>query len=147
MGDSDLARAVHALQRALRKLEGRYMLIGGLAVNLRGFPRHTDDIETGIELDVSLAWLPFEEEAVAAAQLLEVEGTRLPVVRVEDLLIYKAIAWRERDRRDIRESLALHRGEIELDRLREIIGQFDDARDEPGRLEEFERIIDEGASS
>ncbi len=168
------------------------MLIDGLAVILRGFPRHTDDIdvavlgteasaeqlavllshggfepriddavafaeqtqvllfrhsETGIELDVSLAWLPFEEEAVAAAQLLEVAGTRIPVVRVEDLLIYKAIAWRERDRRDIRELLALHRGEIDLDRLREVVGQFAEAMDEPGRLDDFERMIDEGGSS
>jgi hypothetical protein len=80
--------------------------------------------ETGIEVDISLAWLPFEEEAVAAAERLEVEGIRLPVARVEDLLIYKAIAWRERDRRDIRELLGLHHGKLDIDRVRETVAQL-----------------------
>lgn len=90
-----------------------YMVIGGLAVVMRGFPRHTDDIdattmgadtdpqrlydalrgsgfearidgaidfarqhqvllmrhtEAEVDLDVSLAWLPFEEQALDRAE-------------------------------------------------------------------------------
>jgi predicted nucleotidyltransferase len=152
VSSSDLGGALADLVRALRPLDGRYMLIGGLAVVLRGFPRHTDDIDiavlgaevstaeiaalldrggfepriedaiafaeqsmvllyrhvaTGIELDVSLAFLPFEHEAIAHAERMQVEGTALPVANVEDLLVYKAVASRERDQRDIRELLAL----------------------------------------
>ncbi|MFO7563732.1 MAG: nucleotidyl transferase AbiEii/AbiGii toxin family protein [Enhygromyxa sp.] len=191
MNGSDLARTIFDLKAALTSLDGSFMLIGGLAVVLRGFPRHTDDIdvavlgaeasadrlarllikggfvpriddavafaeqnqvllfrhsETGIEVDVSLAWLPFEEEAVAAAERIDVEGIRLPVARVEDLLIYKAVAWRERDRRDIRELLGLYHDELDLDRVREVIAQFAAVIDEPERLAEFERLVDEVAS-
>lgn len=187
MNDTDLASLIRALRAALRPLDGSFMLIGGLAVVLRGFPRHTDDVdvavlgaktsakrlanllikggfepriddavafaeqtqvllfrhsETGIEIDVSLAWLPFEEEAIAAAEELEVEGIGLPVARVEDLLIYKAVAWRERDRRDIEELLGLYRDELDLDRVREVIGQFAAVIDEPERLAEFDRLLD-----
>jgi hypothetical protein len=131
VSSSDLGGALADLVRALRPLDGRYMLIGGLAVVLRGFPRHTDDIDiavlgaevsaaeiaalldrggfepriedavafaeqsmvllyrhvaTSIELDVSLAFLPFEREAIAHAERMQVEGTTLPVANVEDLL-------------------------------------------------------------
>lgn len=186
MNDSGLKTALADLEQALQPLEGRFMLIGGLAVVLRGFPRHTDDIdiavlgaetsvqrlvellsgqgfvpridnavsfaeqnqvllyrheETGIDLDVSFAWLPFEEEAIAAAQIVDIEGLTLPVARVEDLLIYKAVAWRERDRRDICELVQLYRGELDLDRVRSLVGEFGEVIDEPGRLAEFEHLL------
>lgn len=186
MSDSPLTRAVAALRDALSSIDGSFMLIGGLAVILRGFPRHTDDIdvtvlgahasakqlaqmlsaagfepriddvvafaeqnqvllfrhtETGIDVDVSLAWLFFEEEAVAAAESIDVHGVQLPVARAEDLIIYKAVAWRARDQRDIRELVALHRDEIDFERLRAVVGQFALAIEEPERLDEFERLL------
>jgi predicted nucleotidyltransferase len=186
VNESDLAPALKALKSALKALDGHYMLIGGLAVVVRGFPRHTDDIDiavlgaqtsierlaklltkggfepriddavafaeqsqvllfrhtdTGVEIDISLSWLPFEEEAIAAAERIQVEGTNLPVVRVEDLLIYKAIAWRDRDRRDISELLSLYRGQVDIPRVRRIVQQFSEAIDEPERIREFERLI------
>jgi predicted nucleotidyltransferase len=187
---SDLGCAMADLRRALQALEGRYMLIGGLAVVLRGFPRHTDDIDitvmgadvsaaelgrlldaggfearigdavafaeqnmvllyrhidTGIEIDVTLAWLPFEEEAIAHAQPIEVEGVELPVVRVEDLLVYKAVAFRELDQRDIRALVMLHRDEIDLERVVRIVGQFAEAVEDPDRVGELERLLDDAA--
>ena len=188
MSSSDLGTALSDLRGALGALDGRYMLIGGLAVVLRGFPRHTDDIDiavlgaeasasklaglldaggfepriedavafaeqslvllyrhsgTGIDVDVSLAFLPFEQEAIANAQHLDVEGTDLPVARVEDLLVYKAVAFRERDQRDIRELLLLHRDHLDLDRVRRIVGEFADAMEDPERLSALERLIAE----
>jgi predicted nucleotidyltransferase len=188
MKDADLARALADLARALRSLEGHFMLIGGLAVVLRGFPRHTDDIdiavlgaetsaqrlaglleaegfepriedavgfaeqnqvllyrhvETGIDVDASLAWLPFEEDAIAAAQVMNLDGLELPVARVEDLIIYKAVAWRERDRRDIRELVRRYRDELALERVRAVVGAFAEAIEEPERLAEFERLLEE----
>jgi predicted nucleotidyltransferase len=98
---------------------------------------------TGIDIDVSLAWLPFEEEAIAAAEKIDVEGIRLPVARAEDLLIYKAVAWRERDRRDIRELLGLYRDELDLGRVRDVIAQFAAVIDEPERLVEFDQLVDD----
>jgi hypothetical protein len=71
-----------------------------------------------LEIDVSLAFLPFEHEAIAQAERMQVESTVLPVASVEDLLVYKAVASRERDQRDIRELLALYSGNIDLERVR-----------------------------
>lgn len=187
---SDLGRAMADLRRALQALEGRYMLIGGLAVVLRGFPRHTDDIDvtvmgadasaaelgrlleeagfeariddaiafaeqnmvllcrhidTGIEIDLTLAYLPFEEEAIANAQPIEVEGVELPVARVEDLLVYKAVAFREHDQRDIRALVMLHRDEIDFERVLRIVSQFAEAVEDPNRLGELERLLNDAA--
>mgnify|MGYP003393186576 CR=1 FL=1 len=56
---------------------------------------------SGVPIDVSLAWLPFEEEAIAAAEVREVAGVRTRVARPEDLVIYKMVAARPRDLDDI----------------------------------------------
>jgi hypothetical protein len=186
MSRSPLASATADLRAALSSLEGSYVLIGGLAVVLRGFPRHTDDIDvmvlgpstslpqlmswltacgfvprvddalgfaaqsqvllmvhvaSGIELDLSLGWLPFENEAVEAAEPIDIDGVTFPVARAEDLLIYKAVAWRERDQRDIEELLRLHYDALDLDRVQRIVEQFAAAIDQPERGREFARLI------
>src|SRR4051812_3050170 len=47
-------------------------------------------LPTSTDIDLSLAWLPFEQEALAAAEHLDLRGIDLPVARAEDLVIYKA---------------------------------------------------------
>ncbi len=186
MNDASLSQALADLERALRPVSARYMLIGGLAVVLRGFPRHTDDIDitiagadvsvqelhdalsaagfeariddavefaqhnqvllmrhqsSTIELDVTLAWLPFETEALAAAEPTAIENVRLPVARVEDLIIYKAVAWRERDRRDVSELWRMHRRSVNRARILEVVTQFAEAIEEPHRVRELEKLL------
>ena len=41
---------------------------------------------------LSIAWLPFELEAIAACETVCLGDLRVPVARAEDLLIYKTIA-------------------------------------------------------
>jgi predicted nucleotidyltransferase len=77
---------------------------------------------------------------------MQVEGTALPVANVEDLLVYKAVASRERDQRDIRELLALYSGELDLERVRRIVGEFAEAIDEPERVSTLEQLIRESPS-
>jgi predicted nucleotidyltransferase len=96
---------------------------------------------TGTPLEISLAWLPFEEEAMARAETLVLGGARLPVAVAEDLVVYKVVAWRDRDRADVERLLAAHRGAIDLDRVRGLVRQFAEALDEPGRVAEFERLV------
>lgn len=62
--------------------------------------------KTGVDVDVSLAWLPFEMEALSAASPTMLGAARLPVAQPEDLVIYKAVAWRPRDQQDIEHLLA-----------------------------------------
>jgi hypothetical protein len=48
---------------------------------------------SGVDVDLSLAWLPFELDAIAAAELVSVHGTHVRVPRVDDLVIYKIVGW------------------------------------------------------
>jgi len=96
---------------------------------------------SGIDIDLSLAWLPFELDALAAAETVDIGGVSVRVARPEDLVVYKAVAFRPQDQQDIERLLTLHASEIDLDRVRRIVQEFADALDEPERPEELQRII------
>ena len=92
-------------------------------------------------VDISLAWLPFEREALSRATVEDFAGVRVPVVLAEDLVILKAVAWRERDRSDIERLLVLHGTRLDLDRIRSIAREFAEVLEEPDRIEGLELII------
>jgi hypothetical protein len=96
---------------------------------------------SGVDIDVSLAWLPFELEAIAAADRVDVGGTTIRVARAEDLIIYKAVAFRPQDQHDIERLLTLHGKHVDLARIRRTIGELAQAIEEPERLAAFERIV------
>jgi len=97
---------------------------------------------TGTDLDISLAWLAFEREALDLAEHLVLLGVEVPVARAEDLIVYKAIAWRDRDRADVARLLENHRDVIDLDRVRRVVGRFAEALDDARRLPEFEALLE-----
>lgn len=185
--DEPIVAAIAALERALDEVGAPYMVIGGMAVILRGVTRLTEDVDatiwaeglavervlgalasheivgripdfaefarenqvlllrhvpSGTPIEVSLAWLPFERAALARAERLEIGRVTVPVARAEDLVVYKAIAWRERDRADIARLLIAHRGQIDLARVRELVREFAEALEEPERVKEFEELVD-----
>jgi len=182
-----LAAAMRALATALDELAAPHMIIGGMAVIVRGVARLTDDVdatiwaegldvagvldvlrrhgivgripdaadfarthqvfllehqESGTPMELSLGWLPFEREAMARAERIELMGVSVPIARAEDLVIYKAVAWRERDRTDIERLLAAHRGQIDLQRVRLVVREFAAALGEPERVADLDRLID-----
>lgn len=96
---------------------------------------------SGTPVDVTLARLPFEMDALARATPVDFAGPRLLVATVEDILVYKAVAWRERDRSDISRLLLAHEGEVDVDRVRSIVAEFAAALDEPERLAEFDALV------
>lgn len=162
------------------------MIIGGIAVMVRGVPRQTIDIDatvwaegtsveslaaalarhsivgripdtlefartrqvlllrhdpTGTPLEVSLAWLPFEREALERATLEDIGGVRIKVARPEDLVVFKAVAWRERDRTDIERLLVLHGSAMDLGRVQRLVREFSEVLHSPERVEEFAAIV------
>ena len=73
------------------------------------------------QVDLLVAGTEFEAQAVRGAVRRPLQGRPVPVVRREDLIVYKLIAWRSRDRGDAVEVLAAARatGEpLDLDHLR-----------------------------
>jgi hypothetical protein len=101
--------------------------------------------ETGVDVDVSLAWLPFELEAMAAAGPVKIGGVTLRVAQPEDLVIYKAIAWRPQDQQDVERLLVLHGARMDLTRIRQHVRELGEAmeQDRLGELEVmFRRVLD-----
>lgn len=96
---------------------------------------------TAIPVDLSLAWLPFERVALERADHVDFGGVRLRVATPEDLVIYKAVAWRDRDRSDIERLLARHRDTIDLERVRQVVREFAAALDDPARVEQFDALV------
>jgi hypothetical protein len=96
---------------------------------------------SGTPLDVSLAWLEFERDALARATPVDFGAAVLKVAEVEDLVVYKAVAWRERDRTDIERLLAVNRSGIEFGRIRSLVAEFATLLDEPERVAEFEALL------
>lgn len=96
---------------------------------------------SGTPLEITLAWLPFELDALARASVVDFRGVPVRVATAEDLVVYKAVAWRERDRSDIERLLVRHGSTINMDAVRRLVCQFADALDEPERIEAFERLL------
>ncbi len=100
--------------------------------------RHLDS-DTPIE--VTFASLPFEREAIGRATRVDFGGVQVAVAVPEDLVVYKAVAWRDRDRSDIERLLLLHGPSIDLERVRRIVAEFAEALEEPQRLAELDALI------
>lgn len=92
-------------------------------------------------MELTLAWLPFEQEAIARAEILQLGSTTLPVALAEDLVIYKAVAGRARDRADLERLLLRHGDEIDYERVRRVLGQFADALDDATPVEMLEDAL------
>jgi predicted nucleotidyltransferase len=96
---------------------------------------------SSVDADVSLAWLPFEDEALATATAVDFGGVTLPTARAEDLIIYKAVAWRERDRSDIERLVVRHRNDIDFNRVRNHVRHLATLMEQPERAVEFDRFV------
>lgn len=97
---------------------------------------------TQTSLDVSVAWLPFEEEAIREATPVDFGGgIVIAVARAEDLIVYKFVAWRGKDKDDIDNLLMLHSRSIDLDRVRRLVRDLAEVLGVPQRVEEFEAIV------
>lgn len=95
---------------------------------------------TGIDVDVALGCLPFEEEAVARARTVEVAGVSVPLPTPEDLIIMKAIAHRDRDLLDIEGLLAAHL-DLDLRRVRRWVRAFADALETPELYDDLQKRL------
>jgi hypothetical protein len=96
---------------------------------------------SGTDIDISLAWLPFEIEALKASHAVDYAGICFRIPRPEDLLIYKLIAMRPQDLEDAEGLLVLHGPTMDLTRVRRIVRQFADALEDDERVAALDRLI------
>ncbi len=99
--------------------------------------------EGAIDLDVSLGWLSFEEQAIGRASLVDFgDGLQVPVAQPDDLIVYKSVAWRDQDRQDIERLLLKHRATIDLARVRARVLEFAQLLEVPERIEQFDALVE-----
>ncbi len=97
--------------------------------------------EKGIRVDVMLADNQFDETALGRAKQVEVApGQQIRICSAEDLILYKMISTRNKDRVDV-ESIILRQGSQLDDRYVESwLAQFEQALDGSTLRKEYRRL-------
>jgi Nucleotidyl transferase AbiEii toxin, Type IV TA system len=90
--------------------------------------------ETGIAVDVSLAQLDFEQQALSHSINRRFGALQIPVPPITDLLIYKLIAGRPKDHEDVSALLSVARG-IDAERIDATLAEFDELLDTDRRAD------------
>jgi predicted nucleotidyltransferase len=134
------------LHRQLAEQELVFRIDDGLAFAEQNQILLLIHVPSRVEIDLSLAWLPFEQTALERAPRERLRGIVVPVAQAEDIVIYKALAWRDRDRSDIVQLMALHRDDIDVHRVLEVVAQLADAMELPERTRELAGLLRTGES-
>ncbi|MFC1496080.1 nucleotidyl transferase AbiEii/AbiGii toxin family protein [Candidatus Margulisiibacteriota bacterium] len=95
---------------------------------------------SGINLDLSIGLLPFEIEAVENSKKRKVGKIAINLPTVEDLIIFKAVASRQKDLLDIDELVNTNK-QIDKKKILRILKEFADILDKPEILIETEKIL------
>jgi hypothetical protein len=96
---------------------------------------------SGVPIDITLASLPFEREALTRSTLAEYGDVRIQIAEPEDLLIYKLVASRPRDIDDAEQLLLLYGRTMDLARARRVLQQFADALEDDARLAMLDQLL------
>lgn len=95
---------------------------------------------SGVDVDISLGALPFEEQAVMRQVIVKAGRVAIPVVAPEDLIIMKAVAGRDRDIMDIEGVLDVHR-KLDLRRIRRWLREFSEVLETPEKVSKLEDLL------
>lgn len=81
---------------------------------------------SGVDLEVVLAGLLFEEEAILRGVWTDVAGVPVPLASAEDLIVMKAVAHRPRDLADV-EGIVASQADLDWNRVLNWARRFGDA--------------------
>jgi hypothetical protein len=95
---------------------------------------------SGVDIDLSLAWLPFESDALDRAEWMTFGRRRVRVATAGDLIVYKAIASRQRDLSDIEYLIELHASSIDLSRVRRVVKELALVLEQPELVDTLDEI-------
>lgn len=97
----------------------------------------------GIEVDVALGALPFEERSVARASRWEVRPpVGLTTCSAEDLVVHKAFAGRGRDWDDLESVLVRQYGKLDLVQVREELRPLLDLKGDEEALPKLDEAVE-----
>jgi hypothetical protein len=95
---------------------------------------------SGVDVDLVFGALAIEEEILRRSVRVKIGFESIPLPTPEDPVIMKAVAGRPQDWLDI-ESLLVSHPRLNLDRVRQTVGEFASTLDSPEILAEPERMV------
>jgi hypothetical protein len=96
---------------------------------------------TGVRVDLVMAELPYEREAIRRAVTVAVGSRSVHLTTAEDLILHKIISDRNRDRDDVEGVIALRGGELDRDYLDPRVRELACGLEKPEILEFYEECI------
>lgn len=96
---------------------------------------------TGVPVDLSLAFTPFELEALSRAVRVTAAGIQTPIPTVDDLIVLKAVAGREKDWQDILELVELRGAELDCAHIRYWVSLYAEALERPELVSELDKLL------
>ena len=97
---------------------------------------------TGVPLDVVLAGPGLEEEFLDRAIDIQIEGTAVPVISPEDLIVTKVLAGRSKDIEDVRGVLRERAESLDISRIRGTLRLLEEALAQSDLLVVFETELE-----
>lgn len=95
---------------------------------------------TGMPLDVVIAGSGLEDEFLARVRYTDVQGTRLPIIDLGDLIIAKVLAGRPKDMEDARALWKLHGRTLDAARIRRVLHLLEEALAQNDLVSAFDRL-------
>jgi hypothetical protein len=97
--------------------------------------------ETGLRLDLLLADTPFDVQAIQRARPVDIQsGLTITLCTPEDLILYKMISTRPRDREDVQGIVHRQRDALDDTYILYWLQQFEQALDDSTLVAEYRRI-------
>jgi hypothetical protein len=93
-----------------------------------------------IPVDLGLGFLPYEEQAVEKAIVIQYGGVTFPVCTAEDLIIHKAISEREKDWGDIEGVLVRQGARLDQTYIMDWLEQFARALERPELVQRYKDL-------
>lgn len=99
------------------------------------------EAEGGTGIDLAMGVIPFEVNLMDRAHAMDVgTGQEVPIASVEDLLVMKLIALRDRDKDDVMRLLELY-PDIEREAILATVTEFAEALESPETVAEARRLL------
>jgi hypothetical protein len=96
---------------------------------------------TGMPLDVVLAASGLEDDFLTRAITVDLGGTPVPVIHVEDLVVAKILAGRPKDIEDVRALWQLHGQTADAARIRRILATLEEALSQNDLVPAFDAVV------
>ena len=97
-------------------------------------------IKSGVGIDISFGYLPFEEESIKRRTFHKIGTLKIPLPTPEDLIIMKMIAHRPQDMIDVKTILQTY-PQLDHKRIQKWVKEFSDALENPEILFDLKKMM------